>query len=372
MRWRRWSFLLAGVWLCVACSGPSTNLPTLAADDVAAERRKQQISQLQDYFAQLNRVDNVAFRIRTANRAECKGFVSPQIGLYAATVRSLPHKYRSFSAEALNLSWSKPTVISVAEGSPAAMTGIKAGDLILTLNGDVVPATATDRWIGGTLMRNGERPVEVKLNRDGAEQTRTLYPVTACAIPVILQTETTVNAYTDGDKIVIYSSILRLARTDAELAVIIGHELAHVNLGHVDKRRQNALLGELGGALVDGGFMLGGIFTGRTFSGHFAKAGALAYSVGFEREADYVGAYYATRAGYDIAGAENVWRAMAQENPRDIVYAGDHPTSPERFIQMQKVAEEIADKKHRNLPLVPEMKVSQVRPEPAAMRESNY
>ncbi len=79
-------------------------------------------------------------------------------------------------------------------------------------------------------------------------------------------------------------------------------------MGHYDKKVQNALLGELGGALVDGGFMLGGVYTGTTFTRHFKKVGARAFSVQFEREADYVGAYYAARAGYDISGAAEVWR----------------------------------------------------------------
>lgn len=358
------------MWLCSACAGPSTNLPNLAAEDVAAERRKQQISQLQDYYAQLSRVDNVAFRIRTANRADCRNYVSAQIGLYAGTVQSLPSKYRSFSHEALNLSWTRPTVLSVADTSPAAAAGIKVGDQILALNGEPVPATGTAGWMGGYLKFNGERPVEVSLKRDGVEQTRTVYPVVACAIPVVLLTASEPNASTDGDKIVIQSGMLRLTRTDSDLAVIIGHELAHANMGHIDKKRINALLGGLGGAAVDGVLLLGGIYTGGTFSNQFEHAGVLAYSVAFEREADYVGAYYATRAGYDISGAENFWRAVGQEDPKSMVYAGTHPTTPERFILLQRVAAEIADKKRRHLPLVPELKVSEVQP--AAARESNY
>ena len=85
--------------------------------------------------------------------------------------------------------------------------------------------------------------------------------------------------------------------------------MAHANLGHAQKRELNAFVGQMGGALVDGGFLLGGIYTRGTFTRHFGRAGALAYSVEFEREADYVGAYYAARAGYDLNGAAEIWRA---------------------------------------------------------------
>jgi beta-barrel assembly-enhancing protease len=70
----------------------------------------------------------------------------------------------------------------------------------------------------------------------------------------------------------------------------------------------------------------------------------LAFSVNFEREADYVGAYYATRAGYDLTGAEEIWRAFSLENPDDIRIGRTHPVTPVRFVQMQKVVAEIADK----------------------------
>ena len=102
--------------------------------------------------------------------------------------------------------------------------------------------------------------------------------------------------------------------------------------------------------------MLGGISTGGAFNKQFTRAGAKAFSIAFEREADYVGAYYAARAGYNLAGAEDVWRAISLENPDSIRIASTHPVTPVRFVQMQKVAAEIADKQHRNAPLSPELR----------------
>ena len=213
---------------------PISRLPDLPPDAVAAEQRRQQIAQIREYYAQLARVDTVAFRIRVANREFCKN-VGAQLGMFAVTVQSLPRKYRSYSNEALNVSWTKPTVISVVEGSPAAAAGIKLGDQILMLDEDPVPPTSTAGFIAGYVRSRGEQPVRVSLRRDGVDQTMSVNPILACAIPIDYVTEDSANAYTDGDKIVIYSGIVALARTDAQLAVIIGHELAHVNLGH---RRQ--------------------------------------------------------------------------------------------------------------------------------------
>jgi Zn-dependent protease with chaperone function len=358
---RRWWGVIASAWLCVGCAMPVSKLPALPTNEIAVEQRKEQIDQLRAYYAAVARVDDIGFHIRASNRPFCKN-VAAQIGLHAATGRSLPRQYQSYTHEALRISWTKPTVISVASGSPAAVAGIKIGDQILTLDNQVMPAIGTARRMSKWLRRNGTKPVQIMVRRDGVDTLRTVYPVAACAIPIRYVSDQTANAYTDDEKIVIYSGILRVARSDADLAMIIGHELAHVTMGHYGKKVQNALLGAVGGALIDGGFMLGGVYTGTTFTRHFEKVGARAFSVEFEREADYVGAYYAARAGYDISGTEDVWRRLAQENPKSIRLISDHPITPVRFVQMQKVIAEISEKKRLGLPLLPNLKIAHGAP----------
>jgi hypothetical protein len=362
---------LAGAWLCASCAVPISQLPGISPDAVGSERSKEQVAQIRDYYAQLARIENVAFRLRVANSEFCKR-AAAQIGMHAATVESLPRKYRSYSNEALAVSWTKPTVISVAEGSPAAAAGIKNGDWILRLNDEPVPPTGTAGWIDNYLAKNGEKPVRVALERDGKDQTVAVQPVMACAVPIALASDQQPNAFATRDKITIQSGILRAASTDAALAAVIGHELAHVNLGHYDKRLQNAVLGAFGGVLVDGSFLLGGIYTRGTFTRHFMRAGALAFSVGFEREADYFGCYYAARAGYNVSGALDFWRNMALEIPNSIRLATTHPTSPERFVLMQQTIAEIEDKQRRHLPLVPELKAGTMQSGPEPERDYSY
>jgi Zn-dependent protease with chaperone function len=353
--------------VCASCAIPVSRLPSLSADAVEAERRTQQIAEMREYYTQLARVDTVAFRIRVANREFCEN-VGAQAGMFVATVQSLPRKYRSYANEALNLSWTHPTVISVVEGSPAANAGIKIGDQIQFLDQDPVPATSTAGFVAAYLRSRGEQPVRVALKRDGVEQAVMMTPVMACAIPINYVPADDVNAHTDGEKIIINSAIVRAAKTDAQLANVIGHELAHVNLGHMTKKGINMVLGMVGGGAIDIGFALGGIYTDGTFARHLGEAGLMAYSVEFEREADYVGAYYAARAGYDLAGTEHFWREIGITHPDAIRFAKTHPTTPTRFVQMREVAAEIADKKRRHLPLVPDLKFP---PEPATA-DSNY
>jgi len=371
--WRvrvRFNFLIACYLLCAAC-GPISKLPPLPSDEVEAERRKQQIDQVRDYFVQVSRLHNVAFRIRVANRDDCKDWAWAQIGLDAGTVASLPRKYRSFSHEALSVSWTQATVLSVADGSPAATAGIKSGDHLLTFNNEPVPGSQTAGWIGGFVRDNGEQPIRILVRRDGVDEIHTVNPVKACAIPIELVADAAANALTSDERIVVQSGVLRLARTDAQLAFVVAHELAHANLGHLHKQRANEVLGWAGGAAIDTALLAAGLPSRGAFARELQRVGQRAFSVGFEREADYVGAYYAARAGYDLTGTEEFWRALAMENPDNIRIATTHPITPVRFVQMQKVAAEIAEKRRSGLPLTPELKTIQAETESSDSRSDN-
>ena len=350
--------MLHALLLCVACA-PVSKLPPLPADEIKAEQRKQQVAQLRSYLEQLRRLDNVVFQLRVANRDDCQDRTWAQIGLIAGTVPSLPRKFRSFSHEALSVSWTHATVLSVADNSPAANAGIQTGDQLLTFNNEPVPRHGTAGWIRGYVRNSGETPIQVLIRRGGIDEMRTVTPTIGCAIPVELQVDSSINAFTTDDRIVVFSSILRAARTDAQLALVVGHELAHANLGHLDKRRMNTAIGWVGGAAMDAGIMLVGMSTHGAFSKILTQAGARAFSVAFEREADYVGAYYAARAGYDLSGAEEIWRTFSLEDPDSIRVVTDHPITPVRFVQMQKVIDEIENKKRHSLPLVPERRFMQ-------------
>ena len=355
------SRLRAAVLLLVlACAGctPVSRLPALDAKAVADEQRREQITQMRSYYTGLHRVENVAFQLRVANVEFCnKKQVTAQIGLYAVTPQSLPRHFRSFASEALDLTWVRPTVISVADNSPAANAGIRDHDEIIALDGELIPVKQTAGWMGGWLKANGVKPVRVDLRRDGVDQTVTVTPVMACSVPVTYVINDEANAASGEKGIFINSGIVALAKTDAQLAEVIGHEMAHTNLGHLNKQAVNMYVGFATGLAVDAGVMVGGIPTGGFFSREFAKSGARAYSVQFEREADYVGAYYVARAGYDLTGVEEFWWAMGQQSdPNSLRFAKTHPLAPVRFLQMRAVAAEIAEKRGKHQPLVPELK----------------
>jgi hypothetical protein len=50
---------------------------------------------------------------------------------------------------------------------------------------------------------------------------------------------------------------------------------------------------------------------------------------------------------------------MGQTHPDSLRFATTHPIAPLRFVQMKKVAEEIAEKQRSGRPLVPDLKFAE-------------
>ena len=149
---------------------------------------------------------------------------------------------------------------------------------------------------------------------------------------------------------------MRLTKTDNELALIVGHELAHITAGHFGKQGQNQIVGMIGGAAADALLAAAGLNTGGALTSSFGRIGRNAFSPDFEKEADYIGLYFAARAGYSIKGVETFWRRMADEDPKSIRFAGTHPTTAERFLVIAKTDGEIAAKRRKGVALRPNKK----------------
>ena len=128
----------------------------------------------------------------------------------------------------------------------------------------------------------------------------------------------TVNAWClPGGKIAVYSGLLPVARNEAGLAFIMGHEIGHATAHHSAERlsQQLTVLGGLAGLnlyLQDRSrlseeqrtLLLAALGLG-------AEVGMmLPFSRAHEREADVIGMMYMARAGYPPAEAVDIWDRM--------------------------------------------------------------
>lgn len=164
------------------------------------------------------------------------------------------------------------------------------------------------------------------------------------------------NAHADGENVVLYSGMMRFLKNDDEVAVVMAHELAHNLMGHVDSQRMNTMGGALMGAVIDGVVASQGISAGGSFSDLGGRVGQRTFSVEFEEEADYVGLYIASLAGYNIGAAPNFWRRFSVEDPRGLFYGYTHPSNAKRAVAIQKTIYEINYKRKHRVPLIPDFK----------------
>jgi predicted Zn-dependent protease len=121
------------------------------------------------------------------------------------------------------------------------------------------------------------------------------------------------NAYClPGGKIVVYTGILPITKTDAGLATVLGHEVAHATAEHVAERLEREKLTRIAVAIIAGGIAVTPSQYTHVLAvlGVGGAAASLPFSRKQESEADHIGLVYMARAGYDPQQAVAFWKRM--------------------------------------------------------------
>lgn len=149
-----------------------------------------------------------------------------------------------------------------------------------------------------------------------------------------------------GGKVVVYTGLLPVARDDAGLAVVLGHEIAHAIARHGNERMSQGLLVELGGAALSEAIRTQPAATQQLFMRSFGigtQVGILLpYSRTHEKEADRLGLIFMAMAGYDPRVAIDFWHRMAaaQQGPRPPEILSTHPSDATRIAYLQEIMPE--------------------------------
>ncbi|MFZ9395849.1 MAG: M48 family metalloprotease [Erythrobacter sp.] len=127
--------------------------------------------------------------------------------------------------------------------------------------------------------------------------------------------------------------LVGLMNNEAELAAVMGHEVAHVAARHSQRRQQraqrNTLIGAAGAILS--GILLGNSAIGDTLSRGFLQGSqllTLKFSRSQELQADDLGIQYLTKAGYDPRAMGTVLASLAAQNALDARLMGAGDTRP--------------------------------------------
>lgn len=197
----------------------------------------------------------------------------------------------------------------------------------------------------GVLNRN---PTQVQRVRNIVNR---LIPQTAIFRPDAVKWNWEVNVLTSseanawampGGKIAVYTGLIdKLNLTDAELAAVLGHEIAHALREHSRERASEQMVA---GSLISLGSQLFGL-------GDVGQKGAEALYMGMfglpnsrqqETEADRVGVELAARAGYDPRAAISLWQKMGQSGGAEpFEFLSTHPSREGRLNDLSAYAQRV-------------------------------
>jgi len=215
-------------------------------------------------------------------------------------------------------------VVGVIDDYIADLAGIKEGDIIKEIEGKKINDSKDVAF-------KADEVATVIVERSDTKLSFDVIPEVQPYVRIRLKETGKINAYAKFSGIEFTTGMVHFVEDEDELAVIMGHELAHLTAKHLPKNiSMAALCGTLGG--------LTGPFAPLTTQALYAP-----YSRKNEREADYLGLIYAHNAGYDVQKGAALWKRFALEIPRSRSksFLRSHPASPERILRVKMVGEMI-------------------------------
>lgn len=150
-----------------------------------------------------------------------------------------------------------------------------------------------------------------------------------------------VNAFCmPGGKIAFYTGLVKgLALSDDEIAIVMGHEVAHALREHARARMAKSQLTRIGSAI------LGEVVGRGKYAAAFDAGGnllTLKFSRDDESEADLLGLDLAARAGYDPRAGVSLWQKMTAANRNaPPQWLSTHPAGDNRIKEIEKHLPEV-------------------------------
>ena len=152
---------------------------------------------------------------------------------------------------------------------------------------------------------------------------------------VVFNDDKIVNAFAlPGGKIGVYTGILKVAKTDAQLATVLAHETGHVIAKHGAERASQGLVEQVG---IVGAQVGGATPVEMAALGLGANVGiVLPFSRTQESEADLIGLDLMARAGFDPRQSIELWHNMtAAAGSGPPQWLSDHPANQNRIDALQ-------------------------------------
>ena len=159
-----------------------------------------------------------------------------------------------------------------------------------------------------------------------------------------------VNAFCmPGGQIVVYEGLMKLVKSDDELAVVVGHEVAHAVAKHSNERMSQQMLAQYGANILSSAVANKSAAVQQiasTVYGLGAQYGVtLPFSRKHETEADYMGLIFMKMAGYNPDVAISFWQKMSASSTTKVPeFMSTHPSDATRISAIKEKLPEIKAK----------------------------
>lgn len=260
------------------------------------------------------RLRPISDRLRLHGTEMCDGETVPYLGVIVERINQGPPSPLSRVRRQRGIRF-QPTVVRVISDSPAARAGLRPNDVIHSFNGR---RTVDGSGLIKDMKSSGSQSPVFEIERDGERIEVSLAYQAACTLPAAFSPDGPLSTWTTDHfqksiaRVVVSQGLMEFVSSDDELAILIGHEMAHLIID-ADKLTRD-----------------------------------------IEEQADRLSLEFAQRAGYDIGGAVALWERLAVQRPWMITTAEDssisyHGDVAARVLLMGDVIKELelADRNDR-------------------------
>jgi Zn-dependent protease with chaperone function len=278
------------------------------------------------------RVADTAWRIASRNTDRCPKLWT-SLGVSLHNVSQYEPTYHAAAQAAFALDDTYPSVLAVADGSPAAAAGLKPNDTLRAVNGADLAGksrgqktAASFDAVSAAMAAIETLPEQtaavLSIERSGQRLEVSVVPQNVCLSRVELAPGDAINANANGLVAQISGRLVNWVQNDDELALVIAHEIAHNLLDHQKRLSEKSALS--------------GLATSLGLSGRAQRQ--------MELEADRMGIIMAAGAGYNYKIAPDFWAKLNSNNPLASFLATTHPTTRARRENAQRVVDELKSK----------------------------
>ncbi|UDQ96712.1 M48 family metallopeptidase [Lentisphaerota bacterium WC36G] len=143
-----------------------------------------------------------------------------------------------------------------------------------------------------------------------------------------------------GGKVGVFSGLFDYTANDAELATVVGHEIAHAIARHSGEQISQDILKNM--ASTAAGIVLESQAASALTQATLNVGVSLPYSRKHEYEADHLGLIFMAKAGYHPQAALNFWKKFGEISQVGAfeVFLSTHPMSEDRLEELQKLLPE--------------------------------